>query len=97
MSFDIASDSLLGIKELCEKLGISKSTLNRIRRNDIPNQIPFPEPTVWLGHGDSPRWSSKSINGWVYNQGQSYRVRKFNQDNLARMASAEKSREPTDF
>ncbi|EKT53597.1 hypothetical protein [Providencia sneebia] len=96
MSFDIANDILLGIKDLCEKLGTSKSTLNRIRRNDIPGQTPFPEPTVWLGHGNSPRWSAKSINVWVYNQGQSYRNRKFNQENQAKMANIENTNEATD-
>lgn len=95
MYFDIANDTLLGIKDLCEKLGISKSTLNRIRHNDIPNQIPFPQPTVWLGHGDSPRWSSKAINVWIHNQAQSHRERKFAQENHSKMGNAENHNEST--
>jgi len=90
MSFNIANDTLLGIKELCERLGVSKSTLNRIRRNDIPNQVPFPQPTVWLGHGESPRWSSKSINLWIFNQSQMYRFR-----NRHTQESSEKMEEDT--
>lgn len=74
--FDIKSDSLLSMQELCEKLGVSKSAMYRIRRNEIPNQVPFPEPVVWLGHGDRPRWSAKEINSWIYLQGESYKDRK---------------------
>lgn len=80
MSFDFASDEvLLDIDAVCKKLGISRSTLERMRQirstspiermtnlargDDFSGMAPFPEPTVMLGR--SPRWSSKVLNGWI--------------------------------
>jgi len=77
--FDFASDDLLlGIEEVCKKLSISRSTLERLRRQQQNSLVlgsistasdefvgvpPFPEPTVVLGR--SPRWSAKSLNAWL--------------------------------
>lgn len=77
MGFDINSDSLLSIDDICKKLSISRSTLDRWRgigsrtlprsyldRFDGMNDVKnFPEPTLMLG--SSPRWSSKVINEWL--------------------------------
>lgn len=76
--FDFASeDVLLGIDEVCRKLGISRSTLERLRRprSQVPVFVAgvykdefaglpvFPDPTVVLGR--SPRWSAKVLNDWL--------------------------------
>jgi predicted DNA-binding transcriptional regulator AlpA len=78
--FDFAStDVLLGIDEVCQKLSISRSTLERLRRRQSSNSLlsrhsvmsadefsglpPFPEPTIVLGR--SPRWSAKILNAWL--------------------------------
>jgi len=79
MGFDFASnDVLLGIDEICQKLSISRSTFERMRRSNkktilLPsyNQsseefsglAPFPEPTIILGR--SPRWSATVLNEWL--------------------------------
>lgn len=79
MTFDFRSNEvLLDIDAICRKLGISRSTFERLRRpNTMPNTIsnpfrepddfvgmpPFPAPTVTLGR--SPRWSASVLNAWV--------------------------------
>lgn len=77
MSFDFAGDDvLLGIDEVCKKLSISRSTLERLRQNTPPRTLqehieeqefsglaPFPRPTIQLGR--SPRWSAADLNKWI--------------------------------
>lgn len=78
MSFDFGSDDvLLDIGEVCKKLSISRSTLERLRRSNVgvvglrqflqedefAGLPPFPEPTIVLGR--SPRWSVKVLNSWI--------------------------------
>jgi predicted DNA-binding transcriptional regulator AlpA len=76
--FDFSSDDvLLDIDSVCKKLCISRSSLERLRRQDPKTLInayvqkdvsfvglpPFPEPTLTLGR--SPRWSAKALNSWI--------------------------------
>jgi predicted DNA-binding transcriptional regulator AlpA len=77
MVFDINSDTLLSIDDICQKLSISRSTLDRWRGignrtlpvsyldrfNGMNDIRNFPEPTVTFGN--SPRWSAKVINEWL--------------------------------
>lgn len=76
-------DRLLGIDELVERLGISRSTLNRwVKNPKTKNNInsfsknfsinsfeinPFPEPVTYLG--SSPRWLESSIVKWLIHRG----------------------------
>lgn len=80
MAFDINSDTLLSIEDICNRLSISRSTLDRWRgigdkslsrsylemTRDNDTIKDFPAPTLFLGK--SPRWSSKTINLWLNNQ-----------------------------
>ncbi|MET4163108.1 putative DNA-binding transcriptional regulator AlpA [Marinobacterium sp. MBR-111] len=76
--FDFGSDDvLLDIDSICKKLCISRSSLERLRRQapktliniSVQNDdnfmgLPsFPEPTLMLGR--SPRWSTKALNSWI--------------------------------
>ncbi|NMG17719.1 helix-turn-helix transcriptional regulator [Aromatoleum bremense] len=77
MAFDFAGDDvLLGIDEVCQKLSISRSTLDRLRQHTPPGTVterieqqefsglaPFPRPTIQLGR--SPRWSAADLNKWI--------------------------------
>ncbi len=80
MTFDFGSDDILiDIDQVCKKLSISRSSLERLRRtnpkgnlfstmhfgidDDFAGMPPFPEPTIMLGR--SPRWSSKALNQWI--------------------------------
>lgn len=80
MGFDFGSDDvLLDIGEVCKKLSISRSSLERLRRTNVgvanlrhyalmqadefAGLPPFPEPTIVLGR--SPRWSAKVLNSWI--------------------------------
>lgn len=79
MSFDFRSNEvLLDIDAICRKLGISRSTFERLRRSDnmprspsnplrepddFMGMPPFPAPTVNLGR--SPRWSASVLNAWI--------------------------------
>lgn len=80
MVFDFASDEkLLGIEEICQKLSISRTTFERLRkpqqRTSLPSMVvvsvsddysgmpPFPDPTITLGR--SPRWSASTLNNWI--------------------------------
>ncbi|QMT41151.1 helix-turn-helix transcriptional regulator [Neisseria shayeganii] len=76
MTFDFASnDVLLGIDDICQKLSISRSTFERLRRNkqssansnlrsdEFAGLSTFPEPTILLGR--SPRWSATVLNEWL--------------------------------
>lgn len=79
MTFDFRSNEvLLDIDAICRKLGISRSTFERLRRPSTMPQTsshplrepenfigmpPFPAPTVTLGR--SPRWSASVLNAWV--------------------------------
>lgn len=65
--FDISKNDLLTIKNICRKLSISKSTLDRLRgiskKNEISMLFDFPEPPLYIGK--SPRWSVQQINFWI--------------------------------
>lgn len=78
--FDFGSDDvLLDIEAVCKKLCISRSSLERLRRNrphspllsgqtfmsndDFADAPAFPEPTLVLGR--SPRWSARVLNVWI--------------------------------
>lgn len=78
MVFDFASDEkLLGIDEICQKLAISRTTFERLRKPQqhtiLPSMVrvsdeysgmpPFPNPTITLGR--SPRWSASDLNAWI--------------------------------
>ncbi len=79
--FDIGKDSLLSIDDICKKLSISRSTLDRWRgdhRNFPVSYLTsigntggneyvkdFPKPMVYFGK--SPRWSANEINHWLAN------------------------------
>jgi predicted DNA-binding transcriptional regulator AlpA len=80
MTFDFASDEkLIGIEEICAKLGVSRATFERMRKprnavqaaanritgggDDFANMPVFPEPLLMLGR--SPRWSVSALNTWI--------------------------------
>lgn len=77
MTFDFASDEkLLDIDTICQKLSISRSTFERLRKprseqvtgisddhGDYAGLPQFPEPTLMLGR--SPRWSASALNTWI--------------------------------
>ena len=82
MSFDFASnDVLLGIDEICQKLSISRSTFERLRRPNEKNIMLLssnplstppddlsglhPFPKPTIVLGRSPRWSSTILNEWL--------------------------------
>lgn len=82
MSFDFASnDVLLGIDEICQKLSISRSTFERLRRHNEKNimllssnplstasddfSVLHPFPKPTIVLGRSPRWSSTILNEWL--------------------------------
>lgn len=71
-NFDFASgDALLSIDDVCARLSISRSTLERLRRtgdvvpsnDDFVGAPVFPEPTLVIGR--SPRWSATALNEWL--------------------------------
>jgi len=76
--FDISKNDLLTIEDICRKLSISKSTLDRLRgiskKNEVLMMHNFPEPLLYIGK--SPRWSVQQINFWIQ------RVSKINIPNL---------------
>ena len=76
--FDISKNDLLTIEDICKKLSISKSTLDRLRgiskKNEILMMYDFPEPLLYIGK--SPRWSVQQINSWIQ------RISKVNIPNL---------------
>jgi hypothetical protein len=60
--------TLLGIKAICEKLLISRSSFERLRMGTLLAYIngelsPFPKPTIWMGR--RPLWSADSLNQWI--------------------------------
>lgn len=75
------SDSLLTMEQICEKLSISRSTLDRWRGIGIGTRIvvnslrnskfntndepSIPFPQPILNIGRSPRWSANDINNWI--------------------------------
>lgn len=70
--FDFSSgDVLLSIDDVCARLSISRSTLERLRRtgdvvpsnDDFVGAPVFPEPTLVIGR--SPRWSATALNEWL--------------------------------
>ena len=72
--FDFSTDDkLLDIEAICEKLSISRSTFERLRKPqgligalmepEYAGLPTFPEPTVILGR--SPRWSATTLNAWI--------------------------------
>jgi len=77
MVFDFASDEkLLGIDEICQKLAISRTTFERLRKpqhgmlsamvrasDEYSGMPPFPNATITLGR--SPRWSASDLNAWI--------------------------------
>lgn len=69
-NFDFASgDVLLSIDDVCARLSISRSTLERLRRtgdgapDDLVGAPVFPEPTLVIGR--SPRWAATALNAWL--------------------------------
>jgi predicted DNA-binding transcriptional regulator AlpA len=70
MAFDISKDGLMGIDEICQKLGVTKRTFRRMRSKenivylDTSNRV-FPEPVCYLVGGKSPKWSVRDINHWI--------------------------------
>lgn len=81
MSFDFGSDDvLLDIGEVCKKLSISRSTLERLRRTNTVGEAGLrtaaqffndefaglpPFPEPTIVLGRSPRWSAKVLNTWI--------------------------------
>jgi len=82
MGFDFASnDVLLGIDEICQKLSISRSTFERMRRSNNSNKKTIlslsykplseefsglaPFPEPTIILGRSPRWSATVLNEWL--------------------------------
>jgi len=86
-------DTLLGIEDILRKLGMSRSTFERIRRpqprlkssvrglrippDEFAGLPPFPAPTLVLGR--SPRWSVAVLDAWL---------EKAQQNNLAGVAKS---------
>ena len=83
MSFDFASNEiLLSIDDICKKLSISRSSLERMRRPDkLQNIIQssglshlsqdepsfyVPFPEPTIVLGRSPRWSATVLNAWLH-------------------------------
>jgi predicted DNA-binding transcriptional regulator AlpA len=70
MAFDISNDRLIGIEEICEKLGLTKRTFRRMRSPehieylDTKNR-PFPDPVCYLTGGKSPKWAVSDVNKWI--------------------------------
>lgn len=67
---DLSSTRLLSINDICEKLSISRQTLDRWRGISSPkspntnqNSPSFPEPDAYLG--ESPRWTIETVNKFV--------------------------------
>lgn len=57
---------LLGIKQICEKLSISRSNFIRIRSIDdpvVPRKMYFPLPDTMTGR--SPKWTTETLNKWM--------------------------------
>jgi hypothetical protein len=57
---------LLDIGEICKRLKISRSTLERVREtpsNPKKKTIQFPEPDLWFGK--SPRWEIQTFKKWL--------------------------------
>lgn len=64
LQFDIEAGNLIGIKTICNRLSISRSTLDRLRAKKD-----FPEPSLYVGK--RPRWSTTVINTWLAGKTQS--------------------------
>lgn len=66
-NFDISKDQLLTVDDICIKLSISRSTLDRLRgvgtKSETLKNFDFPEPLLYIGK--SPRWSVQQINFWI--------------------------------
>ncbi len=65
-----AGDALVGIDQLCAKLSVSRSTLDRLRKpapgdghDEFAGAPPFPEPTLLIGR--SPRWRTSLVDSWL--------------------------------
>jgi predicted DNA-binding transcriptional regulator AlpA len=63
-------DTLVGIDQLCAKLSVSRSTLERLRKpapgdgsDEFAGAPPFPEPTLLIGR--SPRWRTSVVDSWL--------------------------------
>lgn len=57
---------LLGIKQICKRLTISRSTFMRIRSIDDPvdpKKMYFPAPDVMTGR--SPFWTAETLSIWI--------------------------------
>lgn len=82
MAFDFASnEKLLGIEEICQKLSISRTTFERLRKpqkrtqSDIVRQLMGdhsddysgmpPFPEPTIILGRSPRWAVSTLNKWI--------------------------------
>lgn len=57
---DISSDTYVSIEFICKRLSISRSTLDRYRKND---QLGFPKPKFFIGK--HPRFSASEVNLWL--------------------------------
>lgn len=65
---------LLGVDEIVERLGVSRSTLERWVRNGkaaaavsfvdrISSRLGFPEPDIYIGN--SPKWTKQTVVTWL--------------------------------
>lgn len=56
------TNPLMDIAEVCRRLGISRSSLERLRNNKDLSP-PFPDPAFVLGR--RPRWTNRVFNEWL--------------------------------
>jgi len=68
---------LLGVDEIVERLGVSRSTLERWVRNGkasagaagvsfvdrVSSRLGFPEPDIYIGN--SPKWTKDTVVTWL--------------------------------
>lgn len=65
---DSESVIFLGIKTICKKLKISRSSLERLRSGKTTAYVDgkpkgFPKPSLTIGK--RPLWSSQLLNNWI--------------------------------
>lgn len=65
---------LLGVDEIVDRLGVSRSTLERWVRNGkaasavsfvdrVSSRLGFPEPDIYIGN--SPKWTKDTVVTWL--------------------------------